>query len=235
MNKTTESDNENVKTEMPEEVVESKARSACLLCDKRYANHWACAAHMLQVHKIVMPDVERPFECHKCQKSYVKRGHLARHIKSGHGIGLKRKGKQAITFECYVCHESFTVREMLKKHMNKIHLPAESSSICPTCGISTQQLGRHIRRAHQPVKEARCDICQRVYSHPSRLRNHMRTHTLPAQCDLCPKRFPTNGAMRQHRRYHTLEKPFACKHCGARFIERSTCTQHERIHTGEKP
>lgn len=230
----TESGTRDVKHEISEEMMASKARSVCLLCDKRYANHAGCAAHMLQVHKIIMPDVDRPFSCHICKKSYVKNGHLARHLKLGHNIGVQRMGKDASGFECYLCHEIFTHHFMLKRHTAKAHLPVEKSSICPTCGILTERLGRHIYSVHT-TKEVQCHICQRVYQHPARLTNHMRTHTLPAQCDLCPKRFPTNGQMQQHRRYHTQEKPFACKHCGARFVERSTCTQHERIHTGEKP
>lgn len=231
----TEAGTENANVaEIPDEFVQSKAQSLCVLCDKRYANHSACAAHMLQVHKITMPEIERPHACHVCQKSYIKRGHLVRHLKVGHRIGLKRMGKEASGFECYLCHEPFKFRNMLRKHTNKWHLPIERSSICPTCGISTRRLGRHIYSVHT-LREVQCHICQRVYPHPSRLTNHMRTHTLPAQCDLCPKRFASNGQMRQHRRYHTLEKPYTCKHCGARFIERSTCTQHERIHTGEKP
>lgn len=229
-----ESNSEDKKFEMPEDVVSAKARSYCPLCDKRYANHSACATHMLQVHKITMPHIERPYECHVCKKSYVKRGHLTRHLKLGHNIGLKRMGKEADAFECYLCHESFKLREMLKKHASKFHLPIEHSSICPTCGITTRRLGRHIALSHSGT-EVKCNVCQRIFSHRSRLTNHMRTHTLPSQCDLCPKRFANNGQMRQHRRYHTQEKPYVCKHCGARFIERSTCTQHERIHTGEKP
>lgn len=229
-----ESGTNECKVEIPDDVVTSKARSICFICDKRYANHWACAMHMMRVHKIKMPDLERPHSCDICHRSYVKRGHLARHLKTTHGIGVKRTANKASGFECYMCHESFKLDELLKKHTSKLHLPVERSSICPTCGLSTPRLGRHIIMAHS-VKESKCNICQRVYSHPSRLTSHMKTHTRPAQCDLCPKRFASNGAMRQHRRYHTMEKLFACKFCGDRFIERSTCTQHERIHTGEKP
>lgn len=229
-----ESGSNEVKVEILEDIVASKARSICVICDKRYANHWACAVHMMRVHKIKMPESERPYSCDECHRSYVTRGHLARHLKATHGLNVKRTSNEANGFECYMCHEEFKLSELLKKHTSKLHLPAERSSICPTCGLSTPRLGRHIVLAHS-VKESQCQICLRVYSHPSRLSSHMKTHTLPAQCDLCPKRFASNGAMRQHRRYHTMEKPYACKYCDHRFIERSTCTQHERTHTGEKP
>lgn len=184
--------------------------------------------------KAAIPDAERPHSCDVCHKSYITRGHLTRHLKGTHGIGGKRTANEPNGFECYICHESFKLSELLKKHTIKLHLPVERSSICPTCGLSTPRLGRHIILAHSVIK-SQCHICQRVYNHPSRLSTHMKTHTLPAQCDLCPKRFSSNGAMRQHRRYHTMEKPYECKYCGVRFIERSTCTQHERTHTGEKP
>lgn len=226
------SDSEPSKVELME-AISAKPRSRCLLCDKRYANHTSCATHMLNVHNITMPDIERPYRCDKCRKAYVKLGHLQRHHKLAHGIGAKCDQK-ATTFECFACHETFNLGHMLKKHMSKMHLPVEHSSICPTCGISTQRLARHIASVHE-IKEVQCHICHQIYSHPSRLTNHMRIHTLPVTCDLCPKRFPNIGSMRQHRRYHTQEKPFACKYCGTRFIERSTCTQHERVHTGEKP
>lgn len=227
-------DSKDSKVKFDEEAISSKARSTCLLCDKRYANHASCAKHMLKVHNITMPDVERPYGCHQCRKAYVKLGHLQRHLKVAHGVGVERLSHEATAFECFLCHETFNLRNMLKKHLNKMHLPIGISSICPTCGISTPRLTRHIAAVHV-VKEVQCHICHQIYSHPSRLTNHLKIHTLPVQCDLCPKRFPNNGSMRQHRRYHTQEKPYVCKHCGARFIERSTCTQHQRIHTGEKP
>lgn len=222
------------KGNMSEERAASRARSVCLLCDKQYANHSGCAAHMLQVHKIMVPEIDRPFSCHKCDRSYVKSGHLARHLKSGHSTGPMRVGQKVSAFECYMCRESFDLRDMLKKHMSKSHLPDERSSICPTCGILTQRLARHIYNSHT-IKEVTCTVCQRVFRHPTRLSSHMKTHTLPYQCDMCPKRFSSNGQMRQHRRYHTLERPYSCSHCESRFFERSTLTQHERIHTGEKP
>lgn len=223
---------ENGKFKLPEGNTPIEQYRYCQLCDKRYVNQWGFATHMWQVHKLKLPEPARPFACGICGKCYMKRAHLARHHKCEHE--RERMPTDLKGFECYVCHKSFTVLTLLKRHTFKEHIPVERSQICPTCGVTTARLSRHITLVHA-IKEAQCQVCARVFKHPSRLSNHMKTHTLPVKCDLCPKRFVSSSAMRQHRRYHTNEKLFACKFCGTRYIEKSTCLQHERIHTGEKP
>ena len=50
-----------------------------------------------------------------------------------------------------------------------------------------------------------CDVCEKVFRYPSKLAEHMRTHTneKPYECDVCEKRFTRSDTLKRHMRcYH---------------------------------
>ena len=81
-----------------------------------------------------------------------------------------------------------------------------------------------------------CGVCEKVFTAPSILATHMRTHTKekPYECDVCEKRFRTSGSLKTHMRIHTNEM-FECDVCQKRFTQASNLKSHMRIHTNEKP
>ena len=47
-----------------------------------------------------------------------------------------------------------------------------------------------------------CDVCEKVFRYPSKLAEHMRTHTneKPYECDACEKRFTRSDTLKRHMR-----------------------------------
>ncbi|XP_041843484.1 zinc finger protein 436-like isoform X2 [Melanotaenia boesemani] len=117
----------------------------------------------------------------------------------------------------------------------------------------------------QSKRRHRCSVCGREFSRPSRLADHVASHSgfKPHSCSVCGKRFTKKinvfihqrvhtgekpyfcpdcgasyaqrGCLRRHRLQHAAEKPHRCSECGHGFVQRRHLVQHERMHTGEKP
>ena len=77
-----------------------------------------------------------------------------------------------------------------------------------------------------------CDVCEKVFRYPSKLAEHMRTHTneKPYECDVCEKRFRNSSNLKTHMRIHTKEKPYECDVCEKRFTRSDTLKRHTRCY-----
>jgi hypothetical protein len=100
--------------------------------------------------------------------------------------------------------------------------------------------GRRRNNGKKGVKRKRgheCDFCEKVFRYPSKLAEHMRTHTKekPYECEVCEKRFALAGNLERHKRIHTNEKPYECDVCEMRFSRSENLKTHKRTHTNEKP
>ncbi|XP_054640705.1 zinc finger and BTB domain-containing protein 49 isoform X2 [Dunckerocampus dactyliophorus] len=82
-----------------------------------------------------------------------------------------------------------------------------------------------------------CNICGKIFKHPSNLEMHKRSHTgeKPFECNICGRNFSQAGNLQTHLRRHSGEKPYICELCGKSFTASGDVHRHKVVHTGEKP
>lgn len=137
------------------------------------------------------------------------------------------------------------------------------NSKCPECGKRVEgpaKLKRHMRvherekkKALSPLKQPKqdptppitifsCDICQKEFTLPSRLKKHLETHLpmamrkKPYICH-CGKEYLDSGALRTHQLIaHSDNIPtYACEVCYKEFTRKNYRDYHQRLHSSDKP
>ncbi|KAH8248364.1 hypothetical protein KR032_002427 [Drosophila birchii] len=138
-------------------------------------------------------------------------------------------------FKCDECERVFVSPDHLAEH--KANHGAHN---CAECGLkceSKEQLGKHMVQGHKRNLRNQCNVCQKVFTMLSTLRDHMRIHTgeKPFVCNICGKSFTQNANLRQHKLRHSETKSFKCELCPHSFVTKAELASHARTHTGDKP
>ena len=109
---------------------------------------------------------EKPFKCDKCSASFIRYGHLQRHL-------LIHSDDKP--YKCKRCPKSFTQYRNLQTHMYK-HT-GERPYRCKFCPKGFTQYGtlQAHERTHTGEKPFKCQMCEKAFITSSHLRWHIKT------------------------------------------------------------
>ncbi|CAH2258339.1 jg10540 [Pararge aegeria aegeria] len=121
---------------------------------------------------------DKPHKCPLCERSYIQKVQLQRHMKTHSGIC------------CTLCGESFKTEAKLLVHESQ-HKGVKSLK-CPfdDCVFHTKELNSketledHIKMHYSPYE---CEVCRKRFNNEPNMRRHLATHALekPRRCMYC--------------------------------------------------
>uniref|UniRef100_A0A182YGW0 Protein hunchback n=1 Tax=Anopheles stephensi TaxID=30069 RepID=A0A182YGW0_ANOST len=146
-------------------------------------------------------NLERPYKCHICERSYRNQKNLKSHLKVHEGIRA---------YQCEICGKNFSGSSYLVIHRRR-HT-GERPFKCVTCGkafVDSRALAVHARL--HSGERLKCEKCEKTFSSVSALTVHNRLHTgiHPYKCELCGKTFPQYNNLKHHMKKH--EQPNAAE------------------------
>ncbi|XP_062061750.1 zinc finger and SCAN domain-containing protein 29 isoform X2 [Lepus europaeus] len=175
----------------------------------------------------ISQQVENPYKCADCGKSFSRSARLIRH---------RRIHTGEKPYKCLDCGKSFRDSSNFITH-RRIHT-GEKPYQCGECGKRFNQSSSLIihQRTHTGEKPYQCEECGKSFNNSSHFSAHRRIHTgeRPHVCSDCGKSFSKSSDLRAHHRTHTGEKPYGCHDCGKCFSKSSALNKHREIHTREK-
>lgn len=219
----------------------------CLECDATFPYIDSLVKHMI--------DHFGTFVCDLCGACFIVLASLRSHIKNHTkvdlnfpceicGKNLKSKYSRVLhiatvhekkaTINCYKCEATFMSYALRTKHLIEVHADKRTfpCKFCDKVYNRRKTLGEHNRRNHLKVFKHKCEICDQKFYLPSRLKEHMATHTgeRTFRCEFCDKSYPRLQSLQEHMRSHSDQRRFKCDMCGANFAHNASLKIHMKSH-----
>ncbi|CAG9574914.1 unnamed protein product [Danaus chrysippus] len=204
-------------------MVEHFSNYTCDVCGVCFLEKPRLDAH-LKRHK----DDER-HTCEVCGKVFK-----SNHYKDMH-VDIVHKKKAII--RCPRCDECFMSYALKNKHLTEAHGQKRTypCNLCDKVYNRQKTLTEHQRRNHQKVLKHQCEYCDQRFYLPSRLKEHIATHTGERnfRCEYCDKSYPRLKSLQYHIRTHTNDRRYRCHICGQAFIQNASLKSHIKSHHPE--
>ncbi|XP_073964475.1 uncharacterized protein isoform X2 [Choristoneura fumiferana] len=221
----------------------------CTECDKSFPYFDSLKKHMIEHFGT--------FICDQCGACFLEQNSLRTHIKSHSkveanfpcdicGKNLKSKYSRYLhvatvhekkpTVNCYKCEACFLSYALRNRHLIEVHGDKRTfpCKLCDKVYNRRKTLMEHNRRNHLKVYRHQCDLCEQRFYLPSRLKEHMATHTGERnyRCEFCDKCYPRLQSLQEHVRSHSSERRYKCEVCNAGFTQSGSLKTHARTHHG---
>lgn len=180
----------------------------------------------LRTHIKSHSKTESLFPCEICGKNLKSKYSRYMHIATVH--------EKKPTVNCYKCEASFLSYALRNRHLIEVHGDKRTfpCKLCDKVYNRRKTLMEHNRRNHLKVFRHQCDLCDQRFYLPSRLKEHMATHTGERnfRCEFCDKSYPRLQSLQEHIRSHSNERRFKCDICNSAFTQNGSLKNHIKSH-----
>ncbi|XP_026743952.1 transcription factor Ouib-like [Trichoplusia ni] len=180
----------------------------------------------LRTHIKSHSKIEESFPCEICGKNLKSKYSRYLHVATVH--------EKKPTVNCYKCEASFLSYALRNRHLIEVHGDKRTFAckLCDKVYNRRKTLMEHNRRNHLKVYRHQCDLCDQRFYLPSRLKEHMATHTGERnfRCEFCDKSYPRLQSLQEHIRSHSNERRYKCDLCNSTFTQNGSLKNHMKSH-----
>ncbi|KPJ14225.1 Zinc finger protein 26 [Papilio machaon] len=202
-------------------MVEHFGTFICDMCGACFLEQTSLRTHIKSHNKI-----EACFPCEICGKNLKSKYSRYLHVATVH--------EKKPTVNCYKCEDSFLSYALRNRHLIEVHGDKRTfpCKLCDKVYNRRKTLMEHNRRIHLKVYRHQCDLCDQRFYLPSRLKEHMATHTGERnfRCEFCDKSYPRLQSLQEHLRSHSNERRYKCDICNSTFTQNGSLKSHLKSH-----